>query len=768
MSTLTIADYLKYANLQMAAEAFIRNELTGELATTTDAIEAALKAGNNHASKFAASEATAFSEQWTVVDQKANTDTGFSGTLFRANHDNAALGIRKDDLVISFRSTEFIDDAVRDSAATNTLEVHDAGWAFGQIADMEQWYKELTSAAKDGKPAGVLYQNQNSISVTGYSLGGHLATAFNLLHKDDVLAAGNKAIKDVVTFNGAGVGSVKSGDTLQSVLAYFKTLREDPNAVKAALHLSTGELSSFYDTLHTNLGNGTWTAEQGKSALLALRPVDSSDPAQAAFDGATRPLQKALTDIAKLQAEASRIASYTSGGNPDTALKTVPAAKIESESLDYRLAVYLASQRTIGATIIGDAFQITDKKYGSPKLVNQTDVVGVETSDTAPWSAVSYSQLHYGTDVSVFIEDQPFTRGAFTETFVKGLIAKGEINLLQDKFDINNFADTHSLVLLVDSLNVQNLLTQLIPEGQKASAVPTLNAILKEASWLKAESVSGSQGKAEGNTLENVVNALGDLLLGPQYYDSSKLRLNGNPNGNTWWDTQNSTVGNTTYTGRDAFYARLNDIAGALTNSSLAGKLSLKAVIDPVLLNSANPPAAANTVTADQLRASAATDFTAFAALYSLSPLQVVAAKEEDKATLETALKGIWNTKGPLYDQWKADQSLTAQQRLGGAATFSSNWYEDRATQMKLWLKAGQQNVKSDTLTGVTDAGINNTEQLILEDKAGGKVLTVMSDFNLNGSIPTGKESRYISFGGNEADTLNGDKLADHLYGMDG
>ena len=62
---------------------------------------------------------------------------GFSGTLFKAKQDNAALGIQKDELVLSFRSTEFADDAARDNEATNLLEVKDKGWAFGQLSDME-------------------------------------------------------------------------------------------------------------------------------------------------------------------------------------------------------------------------------------------------------------------------------------------------------------------------------------------------------------------------------------------------------------------------------------------------------------------------------------------------------------------------------------------------------------------------------------------------------------------------------------------------------
>ncbi|SDP94092.1 hypothetical protein SAMN04489708_1587 [Paracidovorax cattleyae] len=54
-------------------------------------------------------------------------------------------GIVKGELVLSFRSTEFADDAARDNQATNTLEIKEKGWAFGQIADMEAWFQTLRS-----------------------------------------------------------------------------------------------------------------------------------------------------------------------------------------------------------------------------------------------------------------------------------------------------------------------------------------------------------------------------------------------------------------------------------------------------------------------------------------------------------------------------------------------------------------------------------------------------------------------------------------------
>lgn len=91
--TNQITDFLKYANLQMAAEALFafnaRNgnavnlipgdttELNTPLSTTN------LVVGNDHASKFTPTSAAQFAPGWTVVQHKSNTPTGFSGSLFR-------------------------------------------------------------------------------------------------------------------------------------------------------------------------------------------------------------------------------------------------------------------------------------------------------------------------------------------------------------------------------------------------------------------------------------------------------------------------------------------------------------------------------------------------------------------------------------------------------------------------------------------------------------------------------------------------------------
>jgi hypothetical protein len=105
--------------------------LLDRFAYTTEAgLIEALKFGNNRASKFPDKLSEQFAEQWKVVAHEANTSTGFSGTLFQ----NRQTG----ELVMSLRSTEFIDDAVRDNEATNKFEIATHGWAFGQLDDMRK------------------------------------------------------------------------------------------------------------------------------------------------------------------------------------------------------------------------------------------------------------------------------------------------------------------------------------------------------------------------------------------------------------------------------------------------------------------------------------------------------------------------------------------------------------------------------------------------------------------------------------------------------
>lgn len=208
MSTHLIAEYLKAANLQMAAEAFLQD------AVNNDAnFAAALIEGNRHTNVTPRALAEQLAAEYRVLAHRDNTHTGFSGTLFR----NKTTG----ELTLSFRSTEFVDDSLRDQKATGDLEIRRLGWAVGQIADMEKFYAELKADAN-------LLGSDKPFYVTGYSLGGHLATAFNLLRQD----AGDAArIIHTYTFNGAGVGGLAQQGDLTRILTDFNKWQADPASI---------------------------------------------------------------------------------------------------------------------------------------------------------------------------------------------------------------------------------------------------------------------------------------------------------------------------------------------------------------------------------------------------------------------------------------------------------------------------------------------------------------------------------------------------------
>ena len=203
----SVAELLEMSRTQIVAEAFLKDEdkklefLHPEGYTFKNvALDSKiLEEGNNHTSILTAPQIKEFMENWKVVAYLPNTTTGFSGTLFQAKRDIPGTTIKAGEKVMSLRSTEFIDDEVRDSQQTNTHEIAKKGWAFGQIDDLEQWFQGLRNEKLIG--------DDEQIRITGYSLGGHLATAFNILHRDEGL------IKNTYTFNGAGVGKkTKNGE----------------------------------------------------------------------------------------------------------------------------------------------------------------------------------------------------------------------------------------------------------------------------------------------------------------------------------------------------------------------------------------------------------------------------------------------------------------------------------------------------------------------------------------------------------------------------
>jgi len=219
MSQSNVSTWLEFALQQMAAESY----LDGITLSNDADIITRLKLGNNNplfndpdnpilsgktrfvdlngvpSANQVVGSAQAFVSRYDIVDHHANDATGFSATLMR----DTTTG----EYTLSFRSTEFRTqsnggDRERDGvfAAPFTFaadgEIGADGFAFGQLAAMENYYLELTTSGR--LPVGA------TLNVTGYSLGGHLATIFTELHASDT----DIVFGHTYTFNGAGRGHI--------------------------------------------------------------------------------------------------------------------------------------------------------------------------------------------------------------------------------------------------------------------------------------------------------------------------------------------------------------------------------------------------------------------------------------------------------------------------------------------------------------------------------------------------------------------------------
>lgn len=130
-----------------------------------------------------------FVERYEIKEQFSNNEFGFSATVLRERSTGQ--------YTLSFKSLEYPNwneggDWERDGRPGAAGEIAAAGFAVGQAAAMEEYFQRVSTS---GVLAGV-----DRFNVTGYSLGGHLATLFTLLHPERVIGT--------TTFNAAGHGPI--------------------------------------------------------------------------------------------------------------------------------------------------------------------------------------------------------------------------------------------------------------------------------------------------------------------------------------------------------------------------------------------------------------------------------------------------------------------------------------------------------------------------------------------------------------------------------
>lgn len=108
---ISIAEQYIFVALQMAVEATLAGPDGVEV--LNQALIMALTTGNSHSSGFTESEAKNFTVLRRFVAQSEESDIEFCGTLFECIQADPTTGAEVGERVMSFRSTEFVDDAVR-------------------------------------------------------------------------------------------------------------------------------------------------------------------------------------------------------------------------------------------------------------------------------------------------------------------------------------------------------------------------------------------------------------------------------------------------------------------------------------------------------------------------------------------------------------------------------------------------------------------------------------------------------------------------------
>src|SRR5262245_25726550 len=220
----TIKTWLDFALQQVAAESY----LDGIVLTERTQVVPRLGRGNSpllgpddQYIRMTPSQANAFFDRYEIIDHHPNDWTGFSATLLKDTETGQ--------YTLAFRSLEYKNraeggDLERDGKLGAAGEINEKGFAFAQLAAMEDYYQKLAS-----DPTKL--QGKGPINVTGYSLGAHLVLVFTELHPTEVLQA--------QVFNAAGRGRILSAgnevENIRQMLTYYRSVLFNPDNADPSL-----------------------------------------------------------------------------------------------------------------------------------------------------------------------------------------------------------------------------------------------------------------------------------------------------------------------------------------------------------------------------------------------------------------------------------------------------------------------------------------------------------------------------------------------------
>jgi len=608
---------------RIASELKIRLQLgSNNYAAIQDPAAASLRPSLPAQTRMTDAQVTEFNTRYEVRDHLSNTITGFSATLLWDRLDNK--------YVLSFRGTEYPNedqggDWRRDGLNGADGEIGAYGFAYAQIADMEAYYQQIVKPILIDPDSGAI----RNFAVTGYSLGGHLATVFAEAHQADA------GFLQAYTFNAPGHAAI-SGDMATLVSKAYQAL--SATGVDALLRTGPG-------------GESIYNADNFYTATNGIR--------------------------ATLQVFA---------GNPS------------------------------GVNIITEG---TAQTLAGNKIVQ---VYGQADTDDATW--VANAGVHSSNKVRLFIEDQPDVQGLGPLTVLDGLTGVR-----------SNFGTTHSITLIADALSVMVLLQKLMPNMTPES----MQAIFSAGSNERGIGFLGNQGRAEGDSLERVVESLLRIIGSTTDADGLQNFLREKnvvtPDGRLPRDPVGSGFGN--LTNRNIFHEALKEIgekagiAGNYTIDLLAGK--------PIAII---------------LAAAEANDARGMAYRYALKTGNAFA------VVRDTALYDPHNTS-------VNDKALDLYDPTSRIGTMTKEWIKDRADYLERINYYNDQNARYDLTKTSENPGALGDATAIRYDSED----FIWEDRTANVTIKRGGETgmtAYRMFGGDSSDNLAGGAQSDRMYGGGG
>jgi Ca2+-binding RTX toxin-like protein len=508
---------VEFSVLQAAAECYLdgvidQNQLIQRLENGSNHYSFDPVAGSGR-TRLTNEQITWLLDNFDIVDHYANDSSGFSATVF--------LDRRSGEYTVSFRSTEYANenkggDWLRDGLQGAGGEVSVVGVAFGQVASMENYLANLREGRRFDavtghwvadpslEPLSQALSGGAGINVTGYSLGGHLANVFTVLHQD--------LIRHAYLFNAAGLGRINElgpaeavyVDALRQKLALYDAVmaggREAVNRIVETGEIMPGVTLSFEDRL------GLSFAIRDD---LMRSPAPDRLYSSAVYSWVVSYLGRSMTGA---------------GGGPILAalagivgLVGLPTQGLAILQLADRVRNYQSSYNEFGERI-PDAFDSRLYEFANPKV---TSVHGKSVFFDP--ELVANTGYHPASQ-ALYIEDQPVARGLGGLGFLPG-----------------DYGETHSITLLMDSLTVLDLLQELDPNltpeiyrsiqssiANSVRIIPdrTPESLAFQAAVAVAQALrvplSGAAAVIEANTntfklndadaLELVVKAVADLL----------------------------------------------------------------------------------------------------------------------------------------------------------------------------------------------------------------------------------------------------------------